>query len=70
MNDKNDQKRLFCSRIDCIIKTCSRHRCHISKFYKKIHDWKDFSDTCGMCISGTGWLFQPPKRDEVLDDSD
>lgn len=53
--------RYYCTRLDCLTKTCSRHKCHLSK-RKRIYDWQDFGDDCGMYKSKDRWetFYMPP----------
>lgn len=48
--------RTFCSSYDCMIKTCSRHRCHLPKWYNKPLVWVDFpAQGCDLYVSKHSW---------------
>jgi len=59
---------LFCKAYDCLIKTCSRHKCHLPRDYcwKRNIVWEDYSETCGMYKSLSKWrtLFEDRTAEE------
>jgi hypothetical protein len=60
-----NNKREICTSYKCLIKTCSRHRCNVPKWYKNPLVWLDLEKDCDMFISPTNW-----KNMEKKDESD
>lgn len=67
MTIKKDDK-CYCSAYDCLIKTCSRHKCHIPRRYTYSLNWGNFSDDCGMYKSLSKWrtLFEDRTAQEEV----
>lgn len=64
MTKKSRYHKTYCSQYDCLIWTCSRHRRHLSS-RKRLYDWADFHETCGMYKSKNRWqTFYLPPIDE------
>ena len=48
--------RTYCASYDCLIRTCSRHRCHLPKWYSIPIMWRDFHlEDCDMYVSKHNW---------------
>ncbi len=50
-----NKDRIFCSSYSCMIRTCSRHRCQLPKWYNVPIYWKDYEDNCNMFVSKDKW---------------
>lgn len=60
-----NKDRTFCTSYSCMIRTCSRHRCHLPKWYNIPILWEDYEDECNMHVSKDKW-----KNIEVEEDED
>lgn len=63
-----NKDRVYCECYDCLTKTCSRHRCHLPKWYKKPLVWVKFHEEgCELYKSPNRWktLYRGDK-DEVV----
>ena len=60
--------KLICKVKDCLTKTCSKHRCNISKRWRKKITWVD-GDNCEMYKSRNQWrtMYVPPLFEPVGD---
>ena len=50
-----NRDRIICSSYACLIKTCSRHRCQLPKWYSIPINWVDLEDECNMFVSKDRW---------------
>lgn len=60
----------ICGDTDCLIRTCSRHRCQFKRSRRWQINWSSYKNTCGMYKSKNQWrtFYTPPPREDELED--
>jgi hypothetical protein len=60
------KERDVCKAYDCLVITCSRHRCQFKRDNRLNLNWVDGKEGCKMYKSRDQWrtFYTPPPRDE------